>query len=85
MTLANMREHGMRSLAVACHLCHHEAVMNVDAFGDAVPVPAFLVRAWSVPSAASSAHSPGRIGWNDGARNADRSTVAEVKRFFTEK
>jgi hypothetical protein len=41
MTLANMREHGVRSLSVACHLCHHHAVMNIDAFGDAVPVPAF--------------------------------------------
>src|ERR1019366_4622707 len=36
-----MRENGVRSLSVACHLCHHQAVMNVDAFGDAVPVPSF--------------------------------------------
>jgi hypothetical protein len=41
MTLANMRENGVRSLSVMCELCHHEAVMNVDAFDDAVPVPAF--------------------------------------------
>ena len=41
MTLANMRENGVRSLSVTCDLCHHEAVMNVDAFSDAVPVPAF--------------------------------------------
>ena len=41
MTLANMRANGVRSLAVACHLCHHEALMNMDAFGDAVAVPAF--------------------------------------------
>jgi hypothetical protein len=41
MTLANMREQGVRSLSVACHLCHHQAVMNVDAFGDAIPVPDF--------------------------------------------
>jgi hypothetical protein len=40
MTLANMRENGVRSLSVTCKLCHHEAVMNVDAFDDAVPVPA---------------------------------------------
>jgi hypothetical protein len=31
MTLANMRENGVRSLSVACHLCHHQTVMNVDA------------------------------------------------------
>ena len=37
MTLANMRENVVRSLSVTCELCHHEAVMNADAFGDAVP------------------------------------------------
>ena len=39
MTLANMQ--GVRSLWVVCDLCHHDAVVNVDCFGDAVPVPAF--------------------------------------------
>jgi hypothetical protein len=41
MTLANMRENGVLPLFVTCELCHHEALMNVDAFDDAVPVPAF--------------------------------------------
>jgi hypothetical protein len=41
MTLANMRENGVRSLSVTCELCHHEAVMNVDALDSAIPVPAF--------------------------------------------
>jgi hypothetical protein len=41
MTLANMRENGVRSLCVTCEVGHHEAVMNVDAFGEAVPVSAF--------------------------------------------
>jgi hypothetical protein len=41
MTLANMRANGVRSLSVTCELCHHEALMNVDAFDDAVAVPAF--------------------------------------------
>jgi len=31
----------VRSLSVACHLCHYQAVMKVDAFSDAVPVPSF--------------------------------------------
>jgi hypothetical protein len=44
MTLANMRANGARSLFVTCEVCHHEAVMNVDAFGDAIPVPAFGAR-----------------------------------------
>jgi hypothetical protein len=39
--LADMRAQGMRSLGVVCELCHHEAVLNVDRFSDAVPVPAF--------------------------------------------
>jgi hypothetical protein len=41
MDLANMRSLGVRSVAVTCDLCHHAAVMNVDRFGDTVPVPAF--------------------------------------------
>jgi hypothetical protein len=44
MTLANMRANGVRSLSVTCELCHHETVMNVDAFADTVPVPAFRSR-----------------------------------------
>ena len=41
MTLANMRAQGVRSLWVVCELCRYEAVLNVDGYGDAVPVPAF--------------------------------------------
>ena len=36
-----MRAQGVRSLWVIRDLCHHEAVINVDRFGDGVPVPAF--------------------------------------------
>ena len=41
MMLAYMRAQGVRSLSVTCELCHHEAVINVDAYAEAVPVPAF--------------------------------------------
>jgi len=41
MTLANMRQQGVRSPWVACELCHHEGVLDVDGYGDAVPVSAF--------------------------------------------
>jgi hypothetical protein len=30
MTLGNMRANGVRSLAVSCHLCHHEAVVSAE-------------------------------------------------------
>ena len=41
MTLANMRQQGVRSLWVKCDLCHHEAVVNVDRYAGEVPVQAF--------------------------------------------
>jgi hypothetical protein len=30
MDLANMRQNGMQSLAMQCHQCRHEVIMNVD-------------------------------------------------------
>ncbi len=41
MTLGNMRENGVRSLIVHCSdvTCRHEAIMNVDAYGDDVFAP----------------------------------------------
>ncbi len=41
MTLANMRAQGVRSLAVSCWLCHHEAVLIVDRWPNEVPLPSF--------------------------------------------
>ena len=43
MTLGNMRQNGVRSLAITCGAlhCHHYATINVSGFGDDVPVPAF--------------------------------------------
>src|ERR1700733_2878934 len=41
MTLGNMRELGVRSLDVMCSACRHEVVLNVDAWPDDMPVPAF--------------------------------------------
>jgi hypothetical protein len=37
--LANMRQNGVRSLAVQCRGCRHEVIMNVDQFPGDVPVP----------------------------------------------
>jgi hypothetical protein len=39
MDLANMRHNGVRSLAVQCHQCLHEVIMNVDHLPDGVTVP----------------------------------------------
>ena len=34
MTLANMRELGVRSLIVTCDLCHHKAILLADDWPD---------------------------------------------------
>ena len=41
MTLGNMRQHGVRSLVIACSLCRHEAVISAEPWPDSVPVPTF--------------------------------------------
>jgi hypothetical protein len=61
MTLANMRQQGVRSLSVSCWLCHHAAVLAVDRWADDVPVPSFGPHGLARP-AASSATTRGRIG-----------------------
>lgn len=41
MTLAHMRDHGVRSVDARCRAdgCGHEAVVNVDDLPDELPVP----------------------------------------------
>ena len=41
MTLRNMRENGVRSLAITCGAlwCHHEAILDVGAYADDLTVP----------------------------------------------
>jgi hypothetical protein len=41
MTLGNMRQLGVRLLAVSCSLCHHQAVVDAAPWPDDLPVPAF--------------------------------------------
>jgi hypothetical protein len=51
MTLGNMRTNGVRSLAITCgaQWCHHCGVLDVSAYSDDVPVPAFGPRmVWSL-------------------------------------
>jgi hypothetical protein len=58
-----VRTQGVRSLWVVCELCHHEAVLNVDGYGDAEPVPALGPR-MVCTSCGSSARMRDRIGRN---------------------
>jgi hypothetical protein len=44
MTLGNMREIGVRSLAFQCHQCHHERTMSADHLPGALTVPSFIRR-----------------------------------------
>ena len=62
MTLANMRAQGVRSLWVVCELCHHEAVLNADGYGDAVAVPAFGPRMVCTSCGIVGAHA--RPNWS---------------------
>jgi hypothetical protein len=41
MTLGNIRELGVRSLAVSCWQCHHQAVLGADRWPDDVAAPTF--------------------------------------------
>jgi hypothetical protein len=41
MTLGNMRENGVCSLAVSCWIRHHQAIFSADPWPDDLPVPTF--------------------------------------------
>jgi hypothetical protein len=41
MTLGNMRDNGVRSLAVSCWQCHHRAILSAERWPDDTPVPTF--------------------------------------------
>jgi hypothetical protein len=41
MTLANIRENGVRSLLIRCRNCHHEKITNVDHLPGDPTVPTF--------------------------------------------
>ena len=67
MTLRNMRENGVRSLAITCGAvhCHHDAVMDVSAFPDDVAVPYFGPR--MVCTACGAIGADARPNWNERA------------------
>jgi hypothetical protein len=49
MTLGNMRANGVRSIAVSCWQCHHEAVLCADCWPDHMTVPTFGPRMVCTP------------------------------------
>ena len=61
-----LRAKGMRRLDVSCWDRRHSSVLDVDQYGDDVPVPSFGPR-WSARTAARSVAMPGRIGRTRGA------------------
>ena len=67
MTLGNMRENGVRSLAITCGAlwCHHEAVLDVTAFVDDVSVPSFGLR--MVCTVCGAIGADARPHWNERA------------------
>lgn len=46
MTLGNMRQQGVRGLAVHClnHACGHQMVISADEYPDEIEVPSFALR-----------------------------------------
>jgi hypothetical protein len=67
MTLGNMRANGVHSLAIYCAGCgcHHEAVLDVSAYLDDVPVPSFGLR--MVCTACGAIGADARPNWNERA------------------
>ena len=65
MTLGNMRENGVRRLAVHCERCHHQALLDVSGYADEVEVPAFGPRMACTACGAIGADA--RPKWNERA------------------
>jgi hypothetical protein len=65
MTLSNMRENGVRSLAVQCHQCRHEVIVNVDHLPGDLTVPSFGPR--MVCTKCGTIGADVRPNWREGA------------------
>jgi len=63
MTLGNMRENGVRSLAITCLRCHHDAILDTDSYADDVTVPSFGPRMVCMVCGALDADA--RPNWNE--------------------
>ena len=67
MTLRNMCENGVHSLAITCGAvwCHHQAVLDVSGIADDVVVPSFGAR--MVCTACGALGADARPNWNERA------------------
>jgi hypothetical protein len=68
-TLGSMRANGVRSLAVTCPKCHHEAIISAEPWPDDMPLPLFGPR-MDARNAGPWAPTCGRIGGSAGGRSA---------------
>jgi hypothetical protein len=86
MTLANMRENGVRSILATCETCQHEAVLDADQWPAEMPVPDIGLSS-GARLAAGGRSRPGRTGAAArGARSStDRASAFEAEgcRFET--
>jgi len=74
MPLANMREHGVRSVEAECRDCKREAVVNVDSLPEALPVPDVALRLRC--SACGSKHTVTRPNWREHKRKTGEGWIA---------
>ncbi len=65
MTLGNMRQNGVRTLAVYCDRCNHEGILDVSGYPDDVPVPSFGPR--MVCKVCGAIGADARPNWNERA------------------
>jgi hypothetical protein len=77
MTLSNMRENGVRSLAITCGSlhCHHEATLDVSAFPNEATVPSFGPR--MVCTRCGAVGADARPNRNERARRRDVNASEE--------
>ena len=61
---------------MTCEVCHHEALLNVNTFGDAVPVPSFGPRMVCTRCGIIRRICPAELERTNRARKPDRPAVA---------
>jgi hypothetical protein len=76
MTLGNMRANGVRSIAVSCWQCHHEAVLCADCWPDHMTVPTFGPRMVCTPMRHRRCRRAAELARAAGAGEPERRSMA---------